>query len=845
MIRSFFSGLILILLPFSLTAQWNNIVSPTDQIIYDVTFTAENQGWAVGLGGTILHYDGIAWEVYDLLPGNSFNRVVFTSENKGWAITGNGKIFHYDGNGWSLNFTATGGKGLYTLYFLETGEGYASGAEGYIAYYDGEHWIEGNIGFDVWTLTSYFADNKNGWLSAGAGKMYQFKDSVWSEITTTNPGAFIEMRFVSPDNGYGVGFGNSIWHYDGNSWSIDYTSINNTNHNLLDIHFLDENHGWASGEGSFFTYNYGVWTEELVDPDWEVWGFHFTDPYHGWGVGSDGLLLRYGPDPLDWQPSDEIPSHFRVNEISRSPQGDLYAIAHTDGVSPAESEVALYKSSDGLSWEKISSDLDLRSQTTTILAMQDVLLVSGYDKDFNFEVYKSVDNGLTWEVSMAGMSSQTFVQDMTIDENGIIYAVAKHVIPELYKSEDLGDSWTLITTNGFPVPTDPADGDFMNIASIGTTLFAFHTESENNVRAIYTSSDGVNWIALANTPDKFFAVDLHVSEGGLLYASGGIIDVPFGNNVKGIVYVSGDQGNSWQVIDTGSLGDYGAIYFSIASIGSELLLSTTNANVDRDFKVFTTVKPQIQSINFGVLSSKTYGDPTFEPVASTTSGLPIEYNSANPEVALVNGNSISINGAGVTTITASQPGNASFHAANNVEQLLTVDKATLNVTVVNVSRDEGEPNPVFELRYEGWVGGDDINDLDVIPIASTTADIPSDEGTYPITISGGMDNNYNFDYTAGILTVNNVEEVITALEKHSTTGIKIFPNPVSYKLKLIPGPSAISGLAIIYNSTGAIIKSIRFNGKALEMDFSAYPSGIYLLKIISADGSTVHQIVKE
>ena len=105
-------------------AQWTVVTSPTEEIIYDVTFTSEDEGWAVGLEGVILHYSGLEWEVYDILTGNDFNRVEFTSENSGWAITGNGEIFHYDGSSWSLNFTTTGNKGLYTLYFLDTGEGY-------------------------------------------------------------------------------------------------------------------------------------------------------------------------------------------------------------------------------------------------------------------------------------------------------------------------------------------------------------------------------------------------------------------------------------------------------------------------------------------------------------------------------------------------------------------------------------------------------------------------------------------------------------------------------------------------------------------------------------------------
>ncbi len=842
--RSFFAGLILALVPICLQAQWVETTSTTDQILYDIAFSAENKGWAVGLGGTILHYDGVEWQTFSSLEGNQFARLEFTSGNEGWAIDINGKIFRYDGNNWSLNFTTTGNKKLFTLHFLETGEGFVSGDDGYIAYYDGKEWSEGNIGFDIIALTSYFADNKNGWLSSGAGVMYQFKDSTWSEVTVPGLNAFNEMEFVSPDNGYGVGFDNTIWHYNGDSWSVEYTSINNTNQFLTDIYFLDKDHGWAAGQGSFFSYQYGKWKEEEVDPDWEIWGFYFKDPYHGWAVGSHGLILEYGPEPLNWRPVDDIPSSFLITEISRDPMGILYVIGHNEGVFAEESEVGLYKSSNGVSWQRISSSLDELFKTNAILAAQDLLLVSGIDKDFNQGVYQSVDGGQTWTISNEGLSERSIVEDMTMDESGTIYAIANHDQPELYKSEDLGVTWTLMATNGFPIPADGSRTALASIASLDTKLFAFHVYQGATSSGIYTSTDGENWTKLANTPRDFLIIDLHVSEDGSLYASGGSFTKAFGDRTEGSAYVSSDQGKTWELINTSNLGDYRAIYYSIATLNDNLFLSTINANVTLDHKVFTTSEVQAQSITFETLPNKTYGDDAFIPVASAASGLPVKYSSSDPEVALIVDNAVKITGAGTSTITASQPGNDLFLPANNVDQLLTINKADLNVTVTNTSRPEGEPNPDFELNYTGWIGGDNMEDLDVKPVASTSADVASIPGDYPIIITGGMDNNYNFGYAEGILTVNERNKV-TALNDHSKKGVVIFPNPVSDKLSLIQNQTVKSGHVLVYNPSGTLLRKERFSEEHTEIDFSTLPTGIYLLKIMSSKDLWVHKVVKE
>lgn len=83
-----------------------------------------------------------------------------------------------------------------------------------------------------------------------------------------------------------------------------------------------------------------------------------------------------------------------------------------------------------------------------------------------------------------------------------------------------------------------------------------------------------------------------------------------------------------------------------------------------------------QTITFGELPVKTYGEDSFFLSASATSGLPISYSSSNPGVATIVGNSVVINGAGECTITASQTGNSNYHSAQPVERVLKVDKAT-------------------------------------------------------------------------------------------------------------------------------------------------------------------------
>ncbi len=65
-------------------------------------------------------------------------------------------------------------------------------------------------------------------------------------------------------------------------------------------------------------------------------------------------------------------------------------------------------------------------------------------------------------------------------------------------------------------------------------------------------------------------------------------------------------------------------------------------------------------------------DPARTLSASSTSGLPVSFNSANPLIASVAGNTLAFVSAGSTLITASQPGNDDYQSATGVQQGISV-----------------------------------------------------------------------------------------------------------------------------------------------------------------------------
>ncbi|MDH5397690.1 MAG: MopE-related protein [Cyclobacteriaceae bacterium] len=91
----------------------------------------------------------------------------------------------------------------------------------------------------------------------------------------------------------------------------------------------------------------------------------------------------------------------------------------------------------------------------------------------------------------------------------------------------------------------------------------------------------------------------------------------------------------------------------------------------------------------------------------------------------------------------------------------TTDKILLTVTVTDVTKMYGTPNPAFVISYTGFVNGDDESVLDVLPTVSTTATGQADAGSYGIEPGGGVDDGYNFEYVFGTLTVTPATASIT------------------------------------------------------------------------------------
>jgi hypothetical protein len=117
---------------------------------------------------------------------------------------------------------------------------------------------------------------------------------------------------------------------------------------------------------------------------------------------------------------------------------------------------------------------------------------------------------------------------------------------------------------------------------------------------------------------------------------------------------------------------------------------------------------------------------------------------------------------GTSSVTVTATDNGSPPLSTNDVFEIVIGKAPLTATADNKSRTYAEPNPSLTFGYSGFVLGEDAAVLDTPPVAGTTAANGSPVGPYPITLSGGADDHYEFGYVSGTLTITPSPLTVTA-----------------------------------------------------------------------------------
>ena len=150
---------------------------------------------------------------------------------------------------------------------------------------------------------------------------------------------------------------------------------------------------------------------------------------------------------------------------------------------------------------------------------------------------------------------------------------------------------------------------------------------------------------------------------------------------------------------------------NVFDITGDNLTAGDNYELTFDNGKLSVVDKGIQNVVVdGVITEKTYGDDGFKITVTpdTTSKLDnftITSSDANVATVDASGN-VTIKGAGITTLSVKEAGNAEY-AAFEKTWTLTVDRAKVTITADNITKKIGQDDPKLTYTVDGNLYGED------------------------------------------------------------------------------------------------------------------------------------------
>jgi photosystem II stability/assembly factor-like uncharacterized protein len=307
--------------------------------LHAVFFLDQNRGWAVGSRGTLLATSdgGQTWRTKPQPTEDVIRDVHFNDELNGWLVCER-NIYELQSNKDQRAYlmkTSDGGEHwqrvnmrgaavdtrLIRAVFSRGGHGWAFGESGavYTTRDFGANWLKLQAPTRYLLLGGDFIDENNGWLVGTGSTILQTVDGgeTWHHgrligafpNSTNHANAnglaratgvakirFNSVSFVDGRLGWAVGSGGSIFRTvnGGSSWQAQTSGVAT---DLLDVKFLDAAEGWAVGDDGIVLHTTdggGHWFNERSPTAHALERIFFTDRTHGWAVGFGGTIISYG-----------------------------------------------------------------------------------------------------------------------------------------------------------------------------------------------------------------------------------------------------------------------------------------------------------------------------------------------------------------------------------------------------------------------------------------------------------------------------------------------------------------------------------------------------------------------
>jgi hypothetical protein len=271
---------------------WTVSPARTTQSLLGLWGRSASDVWAVGEGGTILHWSGSDWQ--DSPSGTTYplRGVWGTATNDVWAVGDPDNTRHWDGRAWTPVLLGTPDY-QNAVWAYRTDDVWV--AAGSMYHWNGLHWMPYPTRGNPWAIRG--TDASNAWAVGEANTALHWDGNGWTHVAMPIA-AQVDLSGISIISdadiwvvGGVAGLQGTTVHWDGTTWE---RVTSGTETKLYDVWSATTNDVWAVGQGGTVLHWDGQGWSLVQAPVtvklWAIWG---SGPGEFWIAGDQGTLVRY------------------------------------------------------------------------------------------------------------------------------------------------------------------------------------------------------------------------------------------------------------------------------------------------------------------------------------------------------------------------------------------------------------------------------------------------------------------------------------------------------------------------------------------------------------------------
>lgn len=355
-------------------------------------------------------------------------------------------------------------------------------------------------------------------------------------------------------------------------------------------------------------------------------------------------------------------------------------------------------------------------------------------------------------------------------------------------------------------------------------LFSDLDEGENIGNPVFSKNNPsiLAFDYFDETDDSYYLLGVNINTGE--------VDIIYENNTLGFPDYSRTDEQMLFNLESGTKENVGII-----SLGKDRISSTGAARsfiLDGKWASWFgqgTRSRQSQTITFGTISDKTIGGPSFELVATASSGLGVRFEKLSGGIS-VQGNAVSITKAGKASVRALQEGNSTYLAATSVDRTFCINptKPVITQDVLNLTASaQGADKYIW---YENGNVASGVNSAAVV-----------------VNRSG--------EYAARAVTEDGCQSVLSdivqvlilANEPETSAAVVTYPNPVREELIIKGNLTGFKEWVSVTDVSGRPKKlGVKvLSGEQWVVPMGQLTPGMYILNLEKEGKKVTFKLIKE